>query len=157
MFENEYTLNHSLIKEYVLKVIGKKSILMSVFLFVLGLIMFFVSNDHLKYSMLVCSFIGIFCAIGIPISLIKNIESSAKRLNNGKIEKTRVVFNDNITMDEGKVHLEFEYSQIEKVTETDNFVVLIIGKNASILVYKDGFTKGTKENFIVFINNKINN
>ena len=156
MFENEYTMNRTFIKEYVFNIVGKNSMMMGVFLFILGSVMYYVSSDSLKYAMLACSFIGIFCAIMTPIVLIKNFEETAKRINNGNIEKTKVTFGENIKMDEGKVHLEFEYSQIQSIVETNNFIVLKIGKNASILVLKEGFTKGNKEDFIVFINNKIN-
>ena len=58
-------------------------------------------------------------------------------------------------MDEGKVHLEFEYSQIKQIVETNHFIVLKLGDNSAILVFKNGFTKGNKEEFIKFIKNKI--
>ena len=155
MFENEYTMNRELTKEYVFKIIGKRVILIGILGFIFGMLMFFLYDDGVKYVMLTCAFIGLFCAIASPIIMINNIETAAKRLNNGIIEKTRVTFNNNITMDEGKVHLEFEYSQIEQIVQTNHFIVLKLAKDSAILVFKDGFTKGNKEQFLEFINQKL--
>ena len=62
----------------------------------------------------------------------------------------------NIVMNEGKVHLEFEYSQIIKILQTKNFIVLKTSEQSAILVLKDGFLKGTESDFIKFIENKLN-
>ena len=105
--------------------------------------------------MITCSFIGLFCLIATPMVYINNLEKASKRINNGKIEKTKVVFDENIKMDEGKVHMEFEYTQIKQILETPSFIVLKLGDNSSILVLKQGFIKGDKNSFLEFINNKI--
>ena len=76
--------------------------------------------------------------------MIYNIENTSKRINNGKIEKTSVEFDNNIKMNEGKVHLEFEYSQVSKIVQTSNFIVLKLGKQSAILVYKNRFTEGSE-------------
>ena len=155
MFENEYVFNRDLTKEYVYKILGKRIMIVGFGLFIISIILFFIETGTMKYAMLGCALVGIIYAIITPIRLVNVLEKNAKRLNNGKIEKTRVVFGDNIVMDEGKAHLEFEYSQIEKIVETKNLLALIIGNNASILVLKDGFVKGTQEEFMKFINEKI--
>ena len=54
-----------------------------------------------------------------------------------------------------KVHLEFEYSQVSKIVQTQNFIVLKLGKQSAILVYKNGFTEGSENEFIKFIEEKI--
>ena len=155
MFENEYTMNRDLTKEYVFKIIGKRVMIIGLSIFILGIVLFLIFDNGMRYVMLTCSFIRLFCAIATPITIVNNLETDSKRLNNGKIEKTKVAFKDNITMDEGKVHLEFEYSQINKIIETNNFIVLKLDKNSAILVLKQGFTKGTQEEFLKFIKNKI--
>ena len=60
-------------------------------------------------------------------------------------------------MDEGKIHLEFDYKQIKKIVNTKNFIILKINNKSAILVLKNGFVKGNKKDFIEFIENKINN
>lgn len=90
-----------------------------------------------------------------PILAVKQLEETEKRLNNGIIEKTNVKFSDNIVMNEGKVHLEFEYNQITKILHTKNFIVLKTSGQSAILVLKDGFLKGTESEFLKFIGEKI--
>ncbi len=58
-------------------------------------------------------------------------------------------------MKEGKVHLEFEYSQIKQIIETKNFIVLKTSNQTVILVLKTGFTVSKKGSFLEFINRKI--
>ena len=155
MFVNEYTMNRKLTQEYVFNVIGIKMMIIGLLIFIGGLTMYIIENDNIGYVMLTCAFIGLFCAIASPIIMTKNFENASKRLNNGKIEKTHILFDKNIVMNEGKVHLEFEYSQIQKIKQTKHFILLKLGEQSAILVYKDGFTKGNQEKFVEFINDKI--
>lgn len=156
MFENEYLMDKKMIKEYVIGIISKRTILLGLVLFVAGLVLYFAETDNMRYAMLTCSFLGIFCAICTPIIMINNFEKAAKRLNNGKIEKTKLLFDNNIILDEGKVHMEFEYSQILGITQSKSFLFLEMGNKSGILVSKTGFTKGTLDDFIKFIQEKIN-
>ena len=150
MFKNEYTMNRKLIVEYVFKIFGTKTIIRGIFIFILGLLMYLIEGDSLGYVMLTCAIICLFTAVISPIIMIYNIENTSKRINNGKIEKTSVEFDN-----EGKVHLEFEYSQVSKIVQTQNFIVLKLGKQSAILVYKNGFTEGSENEFIKFIEEKI--
>ena len=153
MFRNEYTLNRKLIKEYVFAILCKDIIIIGTIISLL-LIIVFALNSKLYMGLICMCFIVFFIAF-TPSLMIKNLEDNSKRLNNGKIEKTIVDFNKNIVMNEGKVHLEFEYSQVKKIKQTKNFIVLLIGPKSAILVYKNGFTNGTTSDFINFINEKI--
>ena len=155
MFENEYIMNRDLTKEYVFKTIGKRMIIIGLIIFVLGILMFFTFNNAIKYVMITCGFVALFTTIATPIVIINNLEAQSKRLNNGKTEKTKLFFDNSIIMDEGKVHFEFEYNQIQEMLETKHFIVLKLGNNSSVLVLKDGFTKGNKNEFMEFIKKKI--
>ena len=117
--------------------------------------MYLIEGDSFGYVMLTCAIICLFTAIISPIIMIYNIENTSKRINNGKIEKTSVEFDNNIKMNEGKVHLEFEYSQVSKIVQTPNFIVLKLGKQSAILVCKNGFTEGSENEFMKFIEEKI--
>ena len=57
-------------------------------------------------------------------------------------------------MNEAKVHLEFEYNQIVKIHQTKRLIILSFSDNAGIIVSKEGFTKGTLEEFLPFIKEK---
>ena len=156
MFKNEYTFDRKLIWEYVLKTVGIRMIVIGVLLFFAGIIMYPCYNIAvMKQVVLLCSAYGLLYAIFMPMVVVRNVEASGKRLNNGKQEKTEVLFGDNIIMNEGRVHLEFEYEQIKKIRETKNLIMLGLGKSSAILVYKSGFTEGTKEDFMKFIQEKI--
>jgi len=157
IFENEYTMTKKLFKEYVYNVLYKKMIILGCIVAILGIIMFVLIKDRQAYEMLIIAFILGFSILVTPIIVVKQFEETSKRLNNGKIEKTRVKFLDNIVMDEGKVHLEFEYNQIKEIVKTKNFIVLKISSQSAILVLKNGFKVENEEDFLKFINKKINN
>lgn len=155
IFQNEYTMTDKLIKEYVYQILCKKIIFMGYIIFALGVILFFMLENEMSYIMITAGCISGVCALLAPIVTVKQIEENSKRLNNGKIEKTYVEFSNNIIMDEGKVHLEFEYNQVNKILETKNFIVLKTSSQSAILVFKEGFTTGNKEDFLKFVNNKM--
>ena len=153
LFENEYLMERKYYKEYVLNVLCKKIIITGLLVMIFGLIFTaFVGLEDAKIVLTAAIIAGI-ASILTPV--VKQLEDTEKRLNNWKIEKTKVIFSDNIVMDEGKVHLEFEYNQITKIVETKSFIVLRLSENSAILVLKDGFVKGTQEEFSKFINEKI--
>lgn len=155
LFENEYLMERKYYKEYVLNVLCKKIIITGLLVMIFGLIFtVFVGLEDAKIVLTAAIIAGI-ASILTPVVTIKQLEDTEKRLNNGKIEKTKVIFSDNIVMDEGKVHLEFEYNQITKIIEIKSFIVLRLSENSAILVLKDGFVKGTQEEFSKFINEKI--
>lgn len=154
LFENEYTMETKLYKEYVYNILCKKTIIIGLLVAIIGLIIFIFVHSDKSYMILAASIISVVVAIITPIMTIKQLEESEKRLNNGKIEKTNIKFSNNIVMNEGKVHLEFEYNQIIKIIETENFIVLKISEQSSILVFKNGFIKGNKNDFMKFIEKK---
>lgn len=156
MFENEYLMDKRLLKEYVYNSIGKKYIINGFFVFITGLIMYLLIEINVRYVVLTCSLIGLYFAIFFPGILINSFEKTGRQLNNGKIEKTNIKFNTNILMKEGNVQMQYEYSQIKKISETKNFFVLSLGNESAILVHKEGFIKGNKENFLEYMYKKIN-
>lgn len=93
--------------------------------------MYLIEGDSLGYVMLTCAIICLFTAVISPIIMIYNIENTSKRINNGKIEKTSVEFDNNIKMNEGKVHLEFEYSQVFKNSANPKFYSIKTWKTVS--------------------------
>ena len=155
LFENEYKMETKLFKEYVYNVLYKKMIISGLIISLIGILFFCLITSPIAYIILTASIIAFICSIFGPIILSKELEENSKRLNNGQIEKTNIIFSNNIIMNEGKVHLEFEYSQINKILQTKNFIILKISEQSSILVFKNGFLKGTEEDFIIFIKDKI--
>ena len=105
--------------------------------------------------LLIVGAFGLACAIFSPLLMMKTIEKASKNLNDGKVEKTVIEFGKKIKMTEGVLKLEFDYNQIKKIKYTKSFIVLRIEKDASILVYRNGFKKGKEKEFIKFIEEKI--
>ena len=153
MFKNEYTLNKPLITEYVYSVLCKNIIIYGSILAIFGFTIFIIIKE-MAYLGLVMSILCLLIIAFCPLIMIRKLEESSKQLNNGTIEQTRITFSDNIIMEEGKVHLEFEYSQIKKIFKTKSFIVLMLKNNSAILVSKEGFINGTKEDFLQFIKDK---
>ena len=156
LFENEYKMETKYFKEYVYNVLCKKTIIIGFLTALIGILFFCFTTTKSSYIILTTAIIAFICAIITPIVTTKELEKAEKRLNNGTIEKTNIKFSDNIVMNEGRVHLEFEYSQITKITYTKNFIVLKTSKQSAILVLKNGFLKGNEEEFSKFIEEKIN-
>ena len=156
IFENEYKMDRELFNEYVYNVLCKKMRVSGLIISLIGILFFCLVTSKISYVILTAVIITIISIIIGPIILSKELEENSKRLNNGNIEKTNIKFSNNIIMNEGNVHLEFEYSQINKILQTKNFIVLKIGKQSSILVLKNGFLKGTEKEFIKFIKEKTN-
>ena len=157
MFENEYTMNRKLTQEYVLNILCKKMAIIGICTFIGGTALYLLERNGFGYVMLTCAILSLILIIILPFVLINTIEKDSKRFNNGNIEKTCITFNDKIVMNEGNVHLEFEYSQIKKIMQTKNFIVLKTGEWTAILVYKLGFVKGSEGEFTKFINSKMPN
>lgn len=157
LFENEYIMETRFFKEYVYNILCKKQIIIGLIIAIIGIFLFVFIDDKISYMILVISIISGAYSILIPIITTKQLEQMAKRLNNGKIEKTNVKFLNNIVMNEGKIHLEIEYNQINKIVQTKNFIVLSISKHSAILILKNGFLKGNEKDFLRFIEQKINN
>ena len=155
IFENEYKMKSKFYKEYVYNVLCKKTIIAGFGIALIGIILFYLVPINNPYIILTAAIISFISAILTPIITIKELEKAEKRLNNGRIEKTNIKFLNNIVMNEGKAHLEFEYNQITNIINTKNFIVLKISAQSAILVLKNGFIKGDKEEFLKFIKEKI--
>lgn len=156
LFENEYKMETKYYKEYVYNVLCKKTIIMGFIIALIGILFFFLTSSQNSYIVLTAAIIAFIFAILTPIITVKQLEETEKRLNNGSIEKTNIKFSNNIVMNEGKVHLEFEYGQITQIVYTKNFIVLKTSEQSAILVLKNGFLKGNETEFLKFIKEKTN-
>ncbi len=152
MFENRYTISKSLLREYVCFAMQRNLLLFGLCVSILG----FVSSLYDYEAVIaVVTLICLISTLLTPVLCVRQLMDMSKRLNGGNIVPTVVRFGDNIVMDEGKIHLEFDYSQITKIRETKHLYALMLGKNNAILVIKNGFTIGTAEEFQTFIRTKL--
>ncbi len=155
VFENEYLLTDDMTREYVYRVIYMKQLIAGYAACIVGILLFFLYKDNLSYMVLAAAIICGFTALVAPILTTRQMNQMAKKLHGGERKPTVVRFGDKITMDEGSIHLEFSSDQLIRMKETPRLLALQTGPSSSILVTKDGFTKGDLESFKTFILEKI--
>ena len=85
LFENEYTMETKYFKEYVYNVLCKKIICSGVIIGVIGILFFTMVHSKVAYITLTAGFIAFLSAILIPIVSAKELEKSAKSIE----EKTK--------------------------------------------------------------------
>ncbi|MCC8076605.1 MAG: YcxB family protein [Clostridiales bacterium] len=155
-FENRYTANDAMLREYVNKVASRNISIMCVVVFLLGVLLLALAraNGDGGEIAAVCMVIAVVVGLLTPRLLLREIRATSDRLNNGKTCETVVRFGKNITMDEGTTSMQFEYSQITKIHDLKHSYVLMLGKQNGILLSKTGFTVGSFEDFQPFIREK---
>lgn len=159
-FENNYMASEEMIKEYINKIVIKKTIIfgwsVTIIGFLFGLI--FLKTGDRTESIILFTITGItlFTVLLIPYMTYREFLKNENALNNGKSNETMVSFGDNIAIKEGNINLTVEYSQIIKIYNLKYSYVLKFGKNNSILVVQDKFTKGNFDDFKKFLINKVN-
>ena len=92
MFENEYTMETKYFKEYVYKVLCKKTIRSGVIIGVIGILFFVFVHSKVAYITLTAGVIALLSAFFTPVVSAKELEKAAKRLNNGNIKKQKLNF-----------------------------------------------------------------
>jgi len=154
MFKNKYTMNKELYREYCVSIFMKKILFVGVLMVVIAMLSVITSSGVYRgINICAATVLAVLC-VTIFTYLPTRLMDESMRIGGGKINETQVVFDKNIVMDEGKIHMEFEYAQVLKIFESKNFLALNIGKGSNILVKKDGFTEGTLEDFRSFIKDK---
>ena len=160
-FENRYYEDYTVMKEYIKHVFCKVTRIMGIILMILSLCAFGLSlfaGFTVSESMLfILCFLGGLLIYSYYYLIIGVMKIQSKNLHGKVLPETIIKFGDTIEMDEGKTHMEFEYGQIIKMHKLPNLYVLVIGRSQSIIAAKDGFVKGTSQEFEKFIEEKIRN
>jgi len=94
----------------------------------------------------------------LHLKVSKDMMKNTLAVHNGIIPESIFSFGEDIvTLKEGKVFMEFDYSQIKRIYELKKLYVLMIGKQNGIIVRKDSFSVGTFHKFKEFIEKKCKN
>ena len=120
IFENEYIINKKITTE-VCKTLLRKLTIIGLVLGIFNIIMYILSLFYLKESNNFILIIGIGCLVSAIISPYINSKRTIdyyRILNNGKIEKTIIKFEDKIKVYRGTNYSEYEYSQVISKVET---------------------------------------
>ncbi|MCI8327914.1 MAG: YcxB family protein [Lachnospiraceae bacterium] len=157
-YENKYNQNDEMISEYVKKVLCKKTQriggLFSVFAFVMLIFTIWQKDNIMAAVFGTCLIIILLTLAILSPSMKKGLKEANNRLHGGKQYETVVQFGDKITLSEGNVFIEVDYTQVQEIYDLKYSCVLKIGKNNSILLSPSGFTVGTYEDFQTFIREK---
>lgn len=94
----------------------------------------------------------------LHIKVSKDMMKNTLAVHNGVHTESIFRFGEEvITLEEGKIFIEFDYSQIKKIYELKKLYILMIGKQNGIIVRKDSFSVGTFHKFKEFIERKCRN
>ena len=156
MFENRYISEDIMLKEYVLKVICKKMIIIcsvSIAICILSLFVAWRDNDPFaigwnSLGMLIL----LITAILSPYFMYQSMKKSGQALNNNQIFETVVIFDDRIHMTEGSFSLSIDYCQIEKIQILKHSCILMFSKNQGIMIKQNAFVNSSFPEFMQFFN-----
>ena len=84
----------------------------------------------------------------------KGYNSVLKVLNDSQWIRT-ITFSDNIVIEDGKINIRFEYSEILNVTEDNKCFYLFFNADMVYRILKDSFISGSPDEFREFINNAV--
>ena len=171
IFENRFEYTEGLLKELYKGMLkwDKRRKVNSIIIYVLltaNIIMniiFIALGNHGLITLLILSLILLGIVLGFrfiePIILSKSVTSSYRKQYGKNMDVFITFSEDYMTMHDisvGTTHQEsLPYSRITSIHESENFVVLKMDKRQTMNVYKKGFTKGTLDEFRVFIFDKM--
>lgn len=160
MFENHYTSNKQMRREYVEHVICRKLILKGRLLSVLFLVLAYYcyASDAEKEAALIF-FWGIMM-VGIsvvtPIVIRRKLEKKSKEACE-EAAVTTIVFDDKIKITKGSQKRTMEYGDVQQLYFLKHIIALSVSKYDGIFLSREGFTKGDAESFASWIEEKCKN
>lgn len=158
IFENRIKMTKEVYFQFISRALRLTSrIFMFIGVFILAVSLISLTVTELS-SMLVGSIV--FAAIMVFLSVF-NARFSANRVYkqqlvmHGQEPENTVRFTDTIQgFGSNKGESTYQYSQITKIYETKDLMMLMLGKLVAIPLKKDGFTIGSYEGFKTFIKEK---
>ena len=157
-FENRYYPRFPMMEEYY-RQYGTGPRISTVFAAVVALIgitAFCVAQgilDQMKW-MLVFVLVMDIVAYFFPNLAAWTSIRNAKKQNDGVQPEVVVTFGENIELREGMVHITMEYRKILRVVRLKHSYILMTGKRSGVILDPNGFTKGTFEEFKLFLQEK---
>lgn len=159
LFENSYVRDKQMLKEiYKYYFFKRKSMVVSyIILFLCFLVNLLMALFDGIFNYFILVFIPLLLALRffyyyrqVDIVLKRDAEMHDKEITIEVIATNEFIQN---TASNGSVN-KLEYNRIKSVTQTKNFILLLSKAKLIYIFKKDNFTKGTPEDFIVFLRNK---
>ncbi|WP_458862988.1 YcxB family protein [Acidaminobacterium chupaoyuni] len=165
LFENRYTLTRERLTEFAAATFSKGhqgfSLVYGVLLLVVaGMQLSLVSkgkgSPFLFIVALACALLCFWMFFDRGRSTAKKVYQRQMKASGGKEAAISVSFGDEITMKNMETGGEqkIPFQEVQKVIESPNMVVLMLPKRQGIMVAKEGFVKGTAEEFDRFLQQK---
>ena len=158
-FENRYFCDKKLLREFARKYsVGPRPVatVITMVVMVLSLPVLVLSirlGDDV--TMMAIAYLAMLLVQFLPRYYAWSIIRNTKKLNDGVLPETRVVFSEeNIQMFEGMVHLTIEYRKIRKGVRLKNGYALFNGKRSAVLLKPENFREGSFRDFLDFIREK---
>ena len=167
-FVNQYTITLELLKEWTKLPVGRSAIqgrrkwlilrtfgvAISIVIIAFGAIMQEFYAALLGVAFFVLYFLQLVVVPGRALK--KRYDMRIKSLNNQPwVRKT--LFSDKIAVEEGSSTTNFEYAEIVKVTEDEQYFNLFLNEDMALRIRRDSFIHGSSEGFRDFINAAISN
>lgn len=153
LFENDYTQFSKKLK--AVKAAKAAYIVLAVFMLLLAGVMAYWEEYAQVVIFIVFAAVIVALAYSYPSILGKNLYKNTIKLQNANPIFNEIVFCENHIFDNSKnSSITFEYSQIEKIIETQNHFLLMITNSSGLIVKKDSFIQGDISQFRGFIASK---
>ena len=162
LFENRYYNEKNLYVEYIKDVYCKYTRRLGFVILIFGI---FYSCLYIFKIRTIPILILTILLLAFSLRLItfhniyqKHFKKIAFNLHNGKIHESIFQFTENkVSLKEGTILIEVDYSQIKNLREYKCIYALMIGKRQGLILKKDSFSIGTFDEFKKFIVDKTKN
>ncbi len=158
MIENRFFMTDDILKEFIYKVLCKKTITSGAIVSTLSFLLFIYSiyqkNSFMAGVCIVNSFICTSTIIFTPILALNSLKHNNK--NKGFQEEIIITFTDEkITLKEGSIIIDIGYDNILEIHKLDKATIFMTSRTNGLIISNDGFTKGSLENCINLAHSKI--
>ena len=148
--ELQYTITKELFKEYAYQ-IRYKSILIGGSIFSLSeIVLVIILKDWL---IILLSIIVFILVLSIPIIYV-NGHFLVNKAYLEDYNKSKLILDSKIIIEENNNHLEYDYSIIKNLKETKNLIVLGLPYGGALLISKEGMSLKELNSLIDFLHNK---
>lgn len=159
LFENRYYVTKNIFSEFLKSIVLKRLRICGVILAVVCLYIAYLNIMRERNTFEILVFIVMFffsiAIYFLHFKVSKDMMKNTLAVHNGIIPESIFRFGeDTITLEEGKVFMEFNYNQIRRIYELKKLYVMMIGKQNGIIIRKDSFSVGTFHKFKEFIERK---
>lgn len=158
MIENRFFMSNDILKEFIYKVLCKKTITQASTISSLSFVLFIYSiyeqNSFLSGIFFINAFICASAVIFTPILALKSL-NKANKVKGFQEEITITFTNEKITLKEGSFLVDIGYNNILKIFTLEKSTVFMMSKTNGLIISNDGFTQGSLEDCINLANSKI--